>query len=161
MDFTRTRIFNSFIHFCLLSGSESSCLELALIKYCWMNKCFNCKHTLLTYGYNCLVFLNLFNFNWRIIALQYCVGFCHTAAWISHRYTYVPSLWNLPPTSSNELDEPKACYTEWNKSEGEKEGSYINAYIWNLERRYWWTYLQGSNGDINTAVAFDLGWALR
>ena len=24
---------------------------------------------------------------------------------------------------------------------------YINAYIWNLERQYWWTYLQGSNGD--------------
>ena len=25
--------------------------------------------------------------------------------------------------------------------------SYINACIWNLERWYWWTYLQGSNGD--------------
>ena len=35
--------------------------------------------------------------NWRIIALQYCVGFCHTSAWISHRYTYVPSLLNFPP----------------------------------------------------------------
>ena len=26
-----------------------------------------------------------FIFNWRIIALQCCVGFCHTPAWISHR----------------------------------------------------------------------------
>ena len=43
--------------------------------------------------------LNWFIFNWRIIALQYCVGFCHTSAWISHRYTHVPSLLNLPPTS--------------------------------------------------------------
>ena len=25
-------------------------------------------------------------------------GFCHTATWISHMYTYIPSLLNLPPT---------------------------------------------------------------
>ena len=25
-------------------------------------------------------------------SLQYCIGFCHTSTWISHRYTYVPSL---------------------------------------------------------------------
>ena len=37
-----------------------------------------------------------FIFNWRIIALQYCVGFCHTSTWISHRYTYIPSLLNFP-----------------------------------------------------------------
>ena len=42
---------------------------------------------------------NDFIFNWRIIALQYCIGFCHTSTWISHRYTYVPSLLNLSPTS--------------------------------------------------------------
>ena len=35
--------------------------------------------------------------HWRTIALQYCVGFCHPSAWISHRCTYVPSLLNLPP----------------------------------------------------------------
>ena len=44
-------------------------------------------------------FSNVFIFNWRIIALQYCVGFCQTSTWISHRYTYVPSLLNPPPTS--------------------------------------------------------------
>ena len=43
--------------------------------------------------------------------------------------------------------EPWAYYTEWSKSEREKQLSYINAYIWNLERWYWWTYLQGSSGD--------------
>ena len=31
-------------------------------------------------------FLNLFIFNWRIISLQYGVGFYHTLIWISHRY---------------------------------------------------------------------------
>ena len=47
----------------------------------------------------------------------------------------------------NEVDEPRVCYTEWSKSEREKQISYISTYIWNLERWYWWTYLQGSNGN--------------
>ena len=38
--------------------------------------------------------------------------------------------------SSNEVDEPRAYYTERSESEREKQISYINAYIWNLERRY-------------------------
>ena len=46
-----------------------------------------------------LSLFNLFIFNWRITALQYCVGFCHTSTCISHKYTHVPSLSNLPPTS--------------------------------------------------------------
>ena len=41
----------------------------------------------------------LFIFNWRIIALQYCVVLCHISTWITHRYTYVPWLLNLPSTS--------------------------------------------------------------
>ena len=49
--------------------------------------------------------------------------------------------------SSNEVDEPRAFYTDWSKSEREKQISYINEYIWNLERWYWWTYLQGNSGD--------------
>ena len=35
--------------------------------------------------------------------------------------------------SCSEMDEPRACYTEWSKSEEEKQTSYINAYIWNLD----------------------------
>ena len=46
-----------------------------------------------------------------------------------------------------EVDEPRACYTEWSKSEREKQISYIGAYIWNLEKRHWWTQLQGSKRD--------------
>ena len=46
------------------------------------------------------VFNNLFIYNWRIIALQYCVGICHISTWINHRYTYVPSILNFPPTSN-------------------------------------------------------------
>ena len=46
-----------------------------------------------------LVFVIKFVFNWRIIALQYCVHFCQISTRISHRYTYVPSLLNLPPNT--------------------------------------------------------------
>ena len=35
--------------------------------------------------------------------------------------------------SANEVDKPRAYFREWNKSEREKQLSYINAYIWNLE----------------------------
>ena len=38
---------------------------------------------------------------WRILALQYCVGFCHTSTRISHRHICVPSLLKLPPPSSS------------------------------------------------------------
>ena len=49
--------------------------------------------------------------------------------------------------SSSEVDEPGAYYTEWSKSERETQILYINAYIWNLERPYQWSYIQGSKGD--------------
>ena len=35
--------------------------------------------------------------------------------------------------SSSEVDEPRACYTKWSKSEREKQIMCINMYIWNLE----------------------------
>ena len=40
-----------------------------------------------------------FFFNWMILYVQYRVDFCHTTMWFSHRYPYVPSLFNLPPSS--------------------------------------------------------------
>ena len=48
--------------------------------------------------------------------------------------------------SCSEVDEPRACYTEWSKS-GERQISYVKSYIWNLEK-WWWTSLQGSNRDL-------------
>ena len=39
-------------------------------------------------------------FNWKLIALHYCTGFCHTLTWISHGCTCVPhpeSPSHLPP----------------------------------------------------------------
>ena len=46
-----------------------------------------------------LPFFFYFIFNWRIIALWSCVGFCHTPTWISHNCTNIPSHWNLHLTS--------------------------------------------------------------
>ena len=47
------------------------------------------------------LFKNLFiYFNWRLITLQYCGGFCHTFTWISHGCTCVSHpvpLSHLPP----------------------------------------------------------------
>ena len=41
-----------------------------------------------------IIFKILFIFNWRIIALQYCVAFCQTSTWCA----YVPSFLSLPPS---------------------------------------------------------------
>ena len=66
--------------------------------------------------------------------------------------------------SSSEVAEPRAYHTEWSKSEREKQALYINAYIWNIEKWYWWIYLQGSNRDANIenrlvdTVAEGEGW---
>ena len=42
-----------------------------------------------------------------------------------------------------DMDGPRDCHTEWSKSEREKQILYINAYMWNLEKWYRWTGLQG------------------
>ena len=53
----------------------------------------------------------LINFNWRLIILQYCSGFCHTLIWISHGCTRVPqpehpSLFPLYPISQGHPSAP-------------------------------------------------------
>ena len=52
---------------------------------------------------------------------------------------------DLNPKVLIKVDELRACYTEWSKSE--RKINIINAYIWNLEKWYWWIYLQGRNRD--------------
>ena len=62
------------------------------------------------------------------------VRYTHT-----HTYTYTMEYYAAIKRSKSEsvlVDEPKACYTEWSKSEKEKQILYINAYIWNLEQLY-------------------------
>ena len=61
----------------------------------------------------------------------------HNGMSLSHKKEYIS-------VSSNEIDELRTYYTEWSKLERQKQISYINACVWNLERWYWWTYLQDS-----------------
>ena len=52
--------------------------------------------------FECIYFLNYFN--WRLITLQYCGGFCHTSTRISYECTCVPPFWTpLPPPSPPHL----------------------------------------------------------
>ena len=44
--------------------------------------------------FSCFKFCSIFN--WRIITVQYCDGFCHTSVWTGHRCTCVPSILNSP-----------------------------------------------------------------
>ena len=46
-------------------------------------------------------FKKLIYFNWRLITLQYCSGFCHTLTWISYRCTCVPHPERPPPSPSH------------------------------------------------------------
>ena len=44
------------------------------------------------------LFLKFIYFNWRLITLQYCGGFCHTSTWISPGWSPLPH--SSPPHSS-------------------------------------------------------------
>ena len=63
-----------------------------------------------------------------------------------------------------EVDKPRTYYTEWSKSEREKNILCSNEYTWNLEKWYRWTYLQGRNRDADienglwTVGEGDRGW---
>ena len=50
----------------------------------------------------------------------------HNGILLSHKKEHMS-------VSSNEVVEPRAYYTEWSKSEREKQILYINAHILNLE----------------------------
>ena len=54
----------------------------------------------------------------------------------------------------NAVDEPRAYYTQWSKSERERQILYINTDAWGLERWYWCTYLQGNSGDTDMVTYF-------
>ena len=40
--------------------------------------------------------------------------------------------------------------SEASQKEKDKYCTLMHAYLWNLERWYWWTYLQGNHGGADT-----------
>ena len=80
---------------------QYSCLENPMDGGVWWSRVHGvAKRELIQQKYQqmCVCF-GVFNFNWKIITLQYCDGFYHTLTWVSHRHTYVPSLLKPPLTS--------------------------------------------------------------
>ena len=59
-----------------------------------------CWQVFFYYFYEFDILLKIIYFNWRIITLPYCEGFCHTSTWVSHGCTRVPASWTLlePPS---------------------------------------------------------------
>ena len=69
--------------------------------------------------------------------------------WYIYMTEYYSTTERNASVGSNEVDEPRACYTVWSQSKRERQTSHINTCIWTLERWYLWSCLQGSNGDAN------------
>ena len=77
--------------------------------------CFHQKNAVSTCCNLICSFHIFFFFNWGIIALQYCVGFCHTSTWLSHRYPYVhtfPPSWT-PLTSPFSYHPSQLLQEHW------------------------------------------------
>ena len=64
---------------------------------CWTQGSLLNSDTKITPGASSLLWFFFFNFNWRLITLQYCSGFCHTLTWISRGCTCVPHPKNQIP----------------------------------------------------------------
>ena len=73
-------------------------------------------------------------------------------------YIYTMEYYSALKRNASESALTGAYYTEWSKSERERQILYINTYIWNLERRYWWSYMQGSKGDTDIKTDFWTQW---
>ena len=52
-----------------------------------------------------------------------------SALLLSHKKKWNCTIWR-------NVDGPRVCHTEWSKSERERQISYINAYMWNLDKWY-------------------------
>ena len=71
----------------------------------------------------------------------------HNGILLSHKKE---CLW----VSSNEVDEPRAYYTEWSKSDKYR----ILTHIWSIEKWYWRIYLQGKGGETDIEIRLmDMG----
>ena len=68
-------------------------------------------------------------------------------------YIYIYIQWNITWILKKEwnnaicsnMDGTRDYHTKWSKSEGERQISYDITYMWNLKKRYKWTYIQNRN----------------
>ena len=90
-------LWNSEFTWVYISFSPLPCISLLFSAICKASL-YN-QFAFLHFFFLGMIFFNLFIFYWRITALQNFAVFCQTSTWISHRYTYIPSVLNLPPIS--------------------------------------------------------------
>ena len=69
-------------------------------------------------------------------------GLPHSPGWVRLEVRFA--------TWKTDVDELRVCCKEWIKSEGEKQISYINTCMWNLEKWCRWTYLPRRKRDTDT-----------
>ena len=66
-------------------------------------------------------------------------------------HTYTGKLFNHKKEQNcatcRDVDRLRDYHIEWSKSKREKQISYINRYMWNLEKLYGWTYFPSRNTD--------------
>ena len=65
--------------------------------------------------------------------------------WLSMHTENLSLVWK--DNLKRDVNGPTICHTDQSKSEREKQIWYINTYMWNLEKCYTRTYLQGRNTD--------------
>ena len=68
-----------------------------------------------------------FYFNWGLISLQYCGGFCHTFTWISCGCTCVP---HSEPASPSHPSGSSQCTSPEHP---------VSTWVWVNSRSWWWT----------------------
>ena len=86
-NFSQLIVIHTVKDFGIVNKAESRCFSGTLLLFRWSNGCWQLDLWSLCLFY----FLNLFiYFNWRLITLHYCSGFCHTLTWISRGCTCVP-----------------------------------------------------------------------
>ena len=75
--------------------------------------------------------------------------------WIKMWYIYTMKYYSVIKGTKlhycSDMDRLRVCHAQWSQSE--KQISYINSYMWNLEKWYLWTCLQVRNRDAGTEWA--------
>ena len=100
-------------------------------------------------------------FNWRLITLQYCSGFCLTLTWISHGCTCVPHPEHPLPPSPSHLSGSSQCTSPEHPVSCIELGLVKNLYfgpeyssMWIFKIWYYLTSLLVFWDDIRRSLAF-------
>ena len=106
--------------------------------YSWLNSIYVCVYTFYTYLTSSLPIHPW----WKLTC-------CHALAIVNYaaKSTGISAIKGNKMVSFVVIWMNLVLLTEWSKSKKGKQILYVNTYIWNPEKWYWWPYLQGRNRD--------------